>query len=118
MKENQNFYRYEFKYVIRKNISDQIENEAKNFMNYDGYVDKKLDNRYYVRSLYFENNLSTNFYDKADGMKIRRKFRLRTYNKSFDPKIPIFFEVKGRVSERTYKKRMKINILYSIINMY
>tara|TARA_B100001250_G_C19810604_1_gene795532 strand:+ start:3193 stop:3936 length:744 start_codon:yes stop_codon:yes gene_type:complete len=108
MKENQKFYRYEFKYILNKEISDHIEDEAKNFMNYDGYVNKELHNRYYVRSLYFENNFSSNFYEKADGMKIRRKYRLRTYNNNFDPKVPIFFEVKGRASERTYKKRMSV----------
>ena len=108
MKENQKFYRYEFKYILNKEISDHIEDEAKNFMNYDGYVNKELNNRYYVRSLYFENNFSSNFYEKADGMKIRRKYRLRTYNNNFDPKVPIFFEVKGRTSERTYKKRMSV----------
>ena len=116
MKENQTLYRYEFKYILNKKISDQIEKEARNFMIYDGHVKKELNNKYFVRSLYFENNFSSNFYEKADGMKIRRKYRLRTYSNFFDPKVPIFFEVKGRISERTYKKR--INIKNKYLNLF
>ena len=116
MKENQILYRYEFKYILNKKISDQIEKEARNFMIYDGHVKKELNNKYFVRSLYFENNFSSNFYEKVDGMKIRRKYRLRTYSNIFDPKVPIFFEVKGRISERTYKKR--INIKNKYLNLF
>ena len=116
MKENKTLYRYEFKYILNKKISDQIEKEARNFMIYDGHVKKELNNKYFVRSLYFENNFSSNFYEKADGMKIRRKYRLRTYSNFFDPKVPIFFEVKGRISERTYKKR--INIKNKYLNLF
>ena len=116
MKENQVLYRYEFKYILNKKISDQIEKEVLNFMLYDGHVNKELNNKYLVRSLYFENNFSSNFYEKADGMKIRRKYRLRTYSNFFDPKVPIFFEVKGRISERTYKKR--INVKNKYLNLF
>ena len=116
MKENQILYRYEFKYILNKKISDQIEKEALNFMIYDGHVKKELNNKYFVRSLYFENNFSSNFYEKVDGMKIRKKYRLRTYSNFFDPKVPIFFEVKGRISERTYKKR--INIKNKYLNLF
>ena len=116
MKENQTLYRYEFKYILNKKISDQIEKEARNFMIYDGHVKKELNNKYFVRSLYFENNFASNFYEKVDGMKIRRKYRLRTYSNFFDPKVPIFFEVKGRISERTYKKR--INIKNKYLNLF
>ena len=116
MKENKTLYRYEFKYILNKKISNQIEKEARNFMIYDGHVNKELNNKYFVRSLYFENNFSSNFYEKVDGMKIRRKYRLRTYSNFFDPKVPIFFEVKGRISERTYKKR--INIKNKYLNLF
>ena len=116
MKENQILYRYEFKYILNKKISDQIEKETLNFMVYDEHVNKELNNKYFVRSLYFENNFSSNFYEKVDGMKIRRKYRLRTYSNFFDPKVPIFFEVKGRISERTYKKR--INIKNKYLNLF
>ena len=46
MKENQILYRYEFKYILNKKTSDQIEKEARNFMIYDGHVKKELNNKY------------------------------------------------------------------------
>ena len=103
MKENQILYRYEFKYILNKKISDQIEKEARNFMIYDGHVKKKLDNKYFVRSLYFENNFSSNFYEKADGMKIRRKYRLRTYSNFFDPKVKKYLFKKTFIYDGNWK---------------
>ena len=112
MKDNQIFQRYEFKYILNKDISDQIEKEAKNFMTFDSFVQKRLDNQYFVRSLYYENFFSSNFFEKVDGMRTRRKYRLRTYGKSLEENVPIFFEVKGRNLERTYKKRMNVDFKY------
>ena len=54
----------------------------------------------------------SNFFEKVDGMKTRRKYRLRTYGKSLEENAPIFFEVKGRNLERTYKKRMNVDFKY------
>ena len=112
MRENQLFQRYEFKYILSKDVSDKIEDEARNFMSFDNFVQKKLNNQYFVRSLYYENIFSSNFFEKVDGMKIRRKYRIRTYAKTLDIDTPIFFEIKGRNLERTYKKRMKIEYRY------
>ena len=83
MKENQIFQRYEFKYILNKRISDQIEDEARHFMIYDDFVQKELNNQYFVRSLYYENIFSSNFYEKVDGMKIRKKYRLRNGSNGF-----------------------------------
>jgi hypothetical protein len=102
------FERYEFKYLLKKSQRDIIENEISHFMEYDGHVHKELDNSYYVRSLYFENELSSNFYEKVDGMKTRSKFRIRTYGKEYEEGLPIYLEQKGRTVERTYKHRIKI----------
>jgi len=107
-KHIQSFSRYEFKYILKKNLSDKIENESKYFMHYDSHTNKDLENRYLVRSLYFDNKSSSNFFEKVDGMKMRRKYRLRTYSEIFDKNVPIFLEMKGRNNERTYKKRTMI----------
>ena len=90
-KDIQTFSRYEFKYILNKSLSDKIERESRYFMQYDSHIKKDLGNRYFVRSLYFDNSLSSNFYEKVDGMKIRNKYRLRTYSEVLDKNIPIFF---------------------------
>ena len=69
--------RYEFKYLINQKLSDVIQDEIKHFMINDDYSDSN--NSYFVRSLYFDNKNNTCFYEKADGMRSRSKFRLRYY---------------------------------------
>ena len=109
MKNIQSFSRYEFKFLLDKKKSDLIESESKHFMKFDENVSKKFDNRYFVRSLYFDNINSTNFYEKVDGMKIRKKYRLRTYSKTNNASTKIFLVMKGRTNQRTYKNRTQIN---------
>lgn len=107
---NNNFFlRYEFKYFMSSKISDEIFNQSLNFMNIDNYAQFNKDNKYLVRSLYFDNDDYNNFFEKVDGIKIRKKFRLRSYDKKLNSKIPIFLEMKGRVHDRIIKKRLLID---------
>ena len=53
-KDNQIFSRFEFKYILRKDLSKIIQNEVKNFTKDDFFTKKK--DKYLVRSLYFDNN--------------------------------------------------------------
>ncbi len=103
-KNIQNFSRYEFKYIINNNIANKIENEISIFSKIDSNVTDK-ENYYFVNSLYFENLQNVNFYEKIDGIKKRKKFRLRTYSEYFDFQSPIFLELKGKNNQRTYKER-------------
>ena len=107
-KEIQKFARYEFKYLLNKKLSDVIEAEVQYFMSYDGHVHPELGNRYFVRSLYFDNFIYSNFFEKVDGIRKRRKYRIRTYSQEDNLKTPVFLEEKGRTNERTYKLRTMI----------
>ena len=104
----QKFSRFEMKYIIRKSISESIQKEIRNFMIYDGYANKESKKNYFVRSLYFENNNYSNFNEKVDGVKLRHKYRIRTYSNKLDKNTPIFLELKGRENLRTYKTRFFI----------
>ena len=109
MKNIQSFSRYEFKFLLDKKKAELIETESKHFMDFDKNVDKKFNNRYFVRSLYFDDLNSSNFFEKVDGMKIRKKYRLRTYSKINSSLNKVFLEMKGRTNQRTYKNRTQIN---------
>ena len=65
----QKFARYEFKYLISQQQSSGIEKEVRPFMQYDGFVSKEMENSYFVRSEYYDNDLFTHFYEKVDGMR-------------------------------------------------
>ena len=61
MINNNLFLRYEFKYFMNSKISDEIFNQSLNFMNIDNYALKNHNNKYLVRSLYFDNDDYSNF---------------------------------------------------------
>jgi len=108
-RQTQDFARYEFKYLLNKEYRQNIEDAVSQFMEYDGHVHVELGNSYIVRSLYFDNNTSSNFFEKVDGMRTRSKFRLRTYGKEYESNLPLYLEKKGRTLERTYKRRIPIS---------
>lgn len=103
----QKFERYEFKYVLPNSIINSLEEEILNFMEYDKFVKDKKNNSYFVRSLYFENKNNDNFYEKIDGIKFRKKYRIRTYSENFNDNI--FLEQKSKDNDRVFKKRINID---------
>ena len=94
---------------------DSVESEIMHFMQYDNFVKNKKDKSYFVRSLYFEKKENDNFYEKIDGLKFRKKYRIRSYSKSFNKNI--FLEQKAKDNDRVFKKRisLKKNIFDKII---
>ena len=108
LKETQSFSRYEFKFLLNKKKAKQIENEIKNFMILDENALKNKNNKYFVRSLYFDTPNYANFYEKVDGIKIRKKFRIRSYTDKMKENSSLFLEMKGRRNQRTYKIRTQI----------
>ena len=106
-KDDQIFSRFEFKYIINKNISKLIQKEVENFAESDSFSNNE--DNYFVRSLYFDNDVFSNFREKIDGIKNRHKFRIRTYSKKPNKLTPLYLEMKGRNNQRTFKNRTKIS---------
>ncbi len=106
--ENRTLERYEFKYFLRTDICKEIINHVKHFMTLDKFANKFKKKNYFVRSIYFEDSTNSNFEDKINGYRIRKKFRLRQYDQDLKSN-PLFLETKGRNLERTYKRRVKID---------
>ena len=102
------FSRYEFKYFLNLPQREEVEEEIRHFMVYDGHIHEDLEDVYIVRSLYFDNKEATKYYEKIDGTKTRRKFRIRTYGSEMSKDMPIYLEEKGRHRERTFKNRIRL----------
>ena len=107
--KTEDFVRYEFKFPLDLRKQEEVESEVANFMTFDGHVHPELSNAYYVRSLYYENDAATHFHEKIDGVKMRRKFRIRTYGKQFDSSLPVYLEEKNRNGDRVHKHRIPID---------
>ncbi len=123
------FYRYEFKYVVPNYLKDKIKKDISYFMQIDRYALLQKQQKYFVRSLYFEDYNNSNFYEKIDGVRQRTKYRLRTYQKNFNENSLIFLEQKSRFENHVTKYRRKIsnfdlklfyksNKVFSLIHKY
>jgi hypothetical protein len=102
------FSRFEFKYVLDRELRDSIEAELQHFVELDPYVAIQPGHQYFVRSLYFDDRALSAFHQKMDGMLTRSKFRLRTYARSIDEPAPWFLEIKGRHNNLVFKHRTPI----------
>jgi hypothetical protein len=60
-----------------------------------------------VRSIYFDNLQKDAIYTKIEGLKDRKKLRIRTYNKAEEDSI-IFLEIKRKLADRISKDRARI----------
>ena len=104
------FRRYEFKYIVRNSTAELIHQDVSEFLEPDPFLKQTSQESYLVRSLYFDNSASDYFYEKIDGLKTRRKYRLRTYSSNFLDAQMFFLEEKGKKNERTYKNRKWFDI--------
>ena len=102
------FSRFEFKYVLRQNLRDELEKELGYFMGLDPFVEGHANHKYFVRSLYFDDDLYTNYYEKTDGVLSRHKYRIRTYTDNVSEDCVAFLEVKGRFNALVYKHRVQL----------
>tara|TARA_B100001057_G_scaffold446114_1_gene484386 strand:+ start:19562 stop:20296 length:735 start_codon:yes stop_codon:yes gene_type:complete len=108
-KNIQTFFRYEFKYIISNLIREKIKKDISYFMKIDKYAQINEGEKYFVRSLYFEDYHNSNFYEKIDGVRNRRKYRLRTYSNYEKNNNLIFLEQKSRLENHVTKYRKKID---------
>ena len=102
------FLRFEFKYVLDQATRLAIEERLQPFVDADPRVLSQPQHRYSVRSLYYDDAALTSFHDKADGLRSRSKFRLRTYARAAGDPAPWFLEVKGRRDQFSFKRRTPV----------
>jgi hypothetical protein len=92
--------RHEFKYLIRSEMCEEIEAFVSPHLELDKYSQSRPRDSYTVRSVYYDSPSFTCYYEKYNGEKNRRKYRVRTYNDS----AAMFLECKQRRGG-TYRKR-------------
>ncbi len=82
--------RHEQKYCISYADYHELRNRALVFMRHDEHGDN---GKYFIRSLYFDDVMLSNYNQKMDGLEHRRKYRIRTYDLNRDV---IKFEIKDK----------------------
>ncbi|OON87189.1 hypothetical protein BXO88_04775 [Oribacterium sp. C9] len=94
--------RTERKFVIGKYQAEKIFNRLLKALPGDPFSGN---DPYYVRSLYFDSYYNDDYFDKMDGIKNRKKIRIRIYNGSADV---IKLELKQKSGDAQNKKSFTI----------
>ena len=98
--------RNEIKYYIRPEQVLDVLNYSRAHIEHDEYSLSMPDYRYTVRSLYYDSPALDFYWEKIDGIKVRRKLRIRTYN-TLTPESVAFLEIKRRYGSAVVKERAK-----------
>ncbi len=116
MKTDKNFERYEIKFRIRNEKIPEIREYIKEYTYPDPHVADSEEVMYTVRSIYFDTRNLDFYWEKIDGIKVRKKLRIRGYNldKGF-----AFLEIKRKYTNCVVKERAKLPLgqIEKIISM-
>jgi len=97
-------YRHELKFILSEVEAELLKQKLMLLMDVD-QNSVNDDNTYFIRSLYFDDNYDTAYYEKVDGVEKREKYRIRIYN--LDSSF-IRLERKEKNRDLTHKKQQKI----------
>lgn len=93
----------EYKYLINEKQIEIIRNRMKSLFSSDVHCNNQQ--KYNVRSLYFDNYLNKCFYENETGCDPRQKYRIRIYNNSLDL---IRLEEKNKINNKVIKYRCNL----------
>jgi hypothetical protein len=100
------FNRYELKYLLDHESAREVIERLKDYMSPDAYGDKQ--GSYNLTSLYYDTENFRFYWEKVEGIKFRRKLRIRLYEstKKVTDKTKVFVEIKQRLNRVTQKRRV------------
>ncbi len=101
------FNRFELKYVIGRDQIGPIRADLADNLDADPH---SPDGSYAVWSLYYDTPDLTFYWEKIDGIRFRRKLRIRHYGSpaSLSPNHPVRVEIKQRINRVTQKRRVAL----------
>jgi len=99
------FNRFELKYIVRVRDLARLRDEIAAYMVRDSHAG--ADGRYTLTSLYYDTPARDYFWAKLDGLRFRRKLRIRHYEQRevVTDDTVVFMEIKQRVDRVTQKRR-------------
>ena len=97
--------RREYKYLVLQKDIDRLRQRILPFVTVDDFACEG--NQYTVRSIYFDSSNLKYYNEKIDGIKIRKKLRVRGYNEQADESI-VFLEIKRKNENHINKNRSAI----------
>lgn len=98
----------EYKYLVPNEMIDELRREMEPFLELDKYASICPKKEYTVRSIYYDTQNLDFYYEKLNGIKNRKKLRIRGYNE-LGIKSIIFLEIKCKFENFTHKYRSMLN---------
>lgn len=95
--------RYELKYALQAELVPEVLKKIRRHAVLDPFAMKRKKHQYTVKSIYFDSPMLKYYYEKLDGLKVRKKLRIRTYDKE---KETVFVEIKRRYIHLIVKERV------------
>lgn len=110
MKDNlvRKFNRFELKYIVSLETAEKLKKEILKYAKRDSYGGES--GKYWLSSLYYDSPKFKYYWEKIDGLRYRKKLRIRWYedeNGLNDDSI-VFLEIKQRVDRVIQKRRIPI----------
>ncbi|PUB29822.1 VTC domain-containing protein [Promicromonospora sp. AC04] len=101
------FNRFEIKYLVPEDQADELRAELRRHMDDDAHSG---DGGYPITSVYYDTEHLKFYWEKIEGLKFRRKLRVRHYGTADDltPESNVFVEIKQRVNRVTQKRRVSL----------
>ncbi|GAA1406352.1 polyphosphate polymerase domain-containing protein [Catellatospora coxensis] len=99
------FNRYEIKYLVHTSRLATIRDELRARLDLDSHA---ADGGYGVWSVYYDTRLLRFYWEKIEGLRFRRKLRVRHYGDRFaiGDDTTVYVEIKQRVNRVTQKRRV------------
>ncbi|HZA14209.1 MAG TPA: polyphosphate polymerase domain-containing protein [Myxococcaceae bacterium] len=103
------FNRFELKYIVTASLRDALLPEIRERMASD--PESTEGGVYRVTSLYYDTPDLAFFRAKLDGIKFRRKLRVRIYGEQAQaPETPAMVEIKQRINRTVQKRRIALSL--------
>lgn len=101
------FNRFEIKYLVPEDQADELRAELRRHMDDDVH---SSDGGYPITSVYYDTQHLKFYWEKIEGLRFRRKLRVRHYGTADDltPESKVFVEIKQRVNRVTQKRRVSL----------
>jgi hypothetical protein len=100
--------RLEYKYLVPTELLDVIRADIHPFLTIDQYAGRREPNEYTIKSVYYDTPAMNCYYEKLDGVDIRKKFRIRGYNDTQGADL-IFLEIKRKNNNFISKNRAPLH---------
>lgn len=101
-----NFNRFELKYMVTLEQAETFKKALRAFLLPDEHGNGN--GRYTLTSLYYDSPDFRCYWEKVDGIRFRRKLRVRRYvtDEALTGDTPVFVEIKQRLDRVTQKRRI------------